>query len=73
MPIEVKDITGEPRSKEDLLAALVIVKKEIIKADFSNPLLFLQFPIIKDALEELLLLRKVIEIEKEKQNAITKR
>lgn len=57
MTCEIKDRLGEPRSDEKLLQALQQVKKEIVKCDFSNPTLFVQLPTIKDAIEELLVLR----------------
>ncbi len=53
----MEDITEQLRSDECIREALDVVKREIVKADFSNPLLFVQLPTIKDALDELIYLR----------------
>ena len=60
MPLITEDRTGQPRSDEEIAEALLQVKREIAKADFSNPMLFVQFLTIKDGLEELLSLRQKI-------------
>lgn len=67
MPIENKDMTEEPRSEKQLREALDVVTKEIVKADFNNPTLYLQLSTIRDALKELLRFRLLIEkLKKEK-------
>jgi len=54
------DKTGQPRSDDDLREAISVVEKEIVKADFGNPTLFLQLPTIREALKELLDVREQI-------------
>jgi len=59
--IHTIDRSGEPRSNDDLKAAILVVEKEIIKVDFRNPTLFVQLPVIRDALKELLEIRTIKE------------
>lgn len=62
--MDFEDVTGQPRSREDIEAALKCVLSEMIK----NPMamsktgepLMIHYIVIKDALQELLALREVI-------------
>lgn len=56
----IEDKTGQPRSNDELKEAILVVEKEIVKADFDNPTLFLQLPTIREALKELLTIREHI-------------
>jgi len=58
--MEFIDTSGKPRSDEEISQAIDQIEKEIVKADFSNPSLYMQFIPIKEALEELLSLRAKI-------------
>jgi len=59
-PVLFIDRSGESRSDEDVKAAIERVEKEIVRADFSNPELFVQLPTIREGLNELLKLRGVV-------------
>ena len=59
------DKTGQPRSDDDIKEAILVVEKEIVKADFKNPDLFVQLPTIREALEELLDFREGNKAKKE--------
>ena len=55
--MELIDKTGQPRSNEDLLEAIKVIRKRMITMT-TDPELFVMFPTILNALEELLILRK---------------
>jgi hypothetical protein len=59
--MEFIGVTGEPRPTEDIEAALLWVKKKIVRVDVSDPEGVMHALTIKDALTELLFLRKAIE------------
>ena len=61
MSVDFVDASGRSRPSEDLEAALVWVKKKIIRADLKDPEGVIHCVAIKDALEELLAIRGVIE------------
>ena len=56
MPIDFIDKSGEPRSKEELQEALEVINKEFLSKNFGNPGLFVQLPVIRDALKLLIML-----------------
>ena len=52
--MEIIDKTGQPRSDEEIVGAIQVVENRIVKLSVGDPELFLQFPIIREALKELL-------------------
>ena len=60
MSVEFQDDSGKPRSDEEIKEAIDRVEKEIVKSDFSNIPLFMQFSTIRESLIELLRLREII-------------
>lgn len=57
--VQVVDKTGQPRSEENLEEALQVVEHAIVKQMMQiPPRLFLQLPIIREAVIELLERRK---------------
>lgn len=59
MTVEFIDKSGQPRSDEEVKEAIKEIEKALIRADTSNIPLFLQFPIIRQSLQELLQLRSL--------------
>lgn len=53
------DATGKPRPQDQVEAALLWVKKRIIRPDLKDPEGVIHCVTIKDALEELLALRRL--------------
>jgi len=62
--MEFIDKSGHPRPSAEVEEALHWVKMRIVKPDFSDPAGIIHCVTIKDALEELLLIRKLIEGQK---------
>jgi len=63
MGIGMIDKTGQPRSDDELREAISVVEKVMVSIDcFKNPTLFVQLPTIREALKELLDIRKQIEL-----------
>ena len=69
MPIEMEDKTGQPRSEQDLIEAQNMIKKKFIsiaaskmKVDIIQEIL--HFPVIIEAIDELIALRKYSDIYK---------
>lgn len=58
MSMDFVDANGKPRPTEEIEAALLWVKKGIIRPDFKDPEGVIWRVTIKDALEELLAIRK---------------
>ncbi len=60
MSVDCEDTSGRPRPADEIEAALLWVKKRIIRPDFKDPEGVIHSITIKDALEELLGLRELI-------------
>jgi hypothetical protein len=60
MTIDFVDSSGRPRPEAEIEQALGWVKKRIVRPDFSDPEGLILCVTIKDALEELLALRRII-------------
>lgn len=61
MGIDFVDASGRPRPHADIEEALLWVKGRIVRPDFKDPAGVIHCVTIKDALEELLALRGLIE------------
>lgn len=61
MTIDFVDSTGKPRPAEEIEQALQWVRGKIIKIDFSDPAGVIHCVTIKDALEELLRIRALLD------------
>ncbi len=55
---EFIDRTGESRRDSEIEEAFQLIRRRMVKFDISDPELTVLLPIIKDALEELLTIRK---------------
>ena len=60
MTIEFEDVSGQPRPDDEIEQALVWAKKRILRPDTRDPEGVIMCITIKDALEELLALRRAI-------------
>lgn len=58
--MEFVDTSGQPRRTDDIEAALLWVKKGIVRPDFRDPEGVIHRVTIKDALEELLAIRQAM-------------
>jgi hypothetical protein len=65
MTLDVDDKSGCPRTPGEIQGALLWAKKKIVRADFGDPEGLIHCVVIKDALEELLMLRAIIANAKE--------
>lgn len=66
MSMNFVDASGKPRDSSEIEEALIWVKKRIVRPDFSDPEGVILCITIKDALEELLAMREVIQKMREK-------
>lgn len=67
MGINITDLTGTPRSDEDLQEALEVVTKEMISRTPGNPELKVMLPTIIECLRELQGFRELVKKIKAKQ------
>lgn len=58
--MEIADLTGQPRSNEDIIEAIEAIKRELVSLKNFSPIL-IYYPTIIEALNELLERRKVDE------------
>ena len=62
MTIEMNDQSGQPRSNQDLIDARDMIKKELIAGKII-PHMTIHFPVIIEAINELIISRKIIEVD----------
>lgn len=62
--MEIRDVSGEPRPDDEIEAALLWVKKRIIRPNYADPEGVIYCVTIKDALQELMSFRRAAQVPK---------